>query len=271
MWIWLTISIVLVIGCIIFGIYSFISSRTLQRTISAEPDYKRNNMLSQYITGPPLIQQQTLSNLKIKLKSVEENAIANVYNLNELQKRVEALESASKNEISKEEDWEDSEDWEKLYYETKREKQSVENNLETLKLALQEKDTKLYELEKQVSGWAALKSELESRINEVSSLHNIIDELQRKLEGSREREKELEQQVAYENSKYVSSDILQKQNSQLQSEIEMLTSRLQQVTEEKILLEKKIRTLIELGSILEISEYEKMGIKNSVQQLLEKL
>jgi chromosome segregation ATPase len=271
MWIWLTISIVLVIGCIIFGIYSFISSRTLQRTISAEPDYKRNNMLSQYVTGPPLIQQQTISNLKIKLKSVEENAIANVYNLNELQKRVEALESASKNETTKDEDWENSEDWEKLYYDTRREKQSLENNLETLKVALQEKDSKMYEFEKQQSGLAALKSELESKANEVSSLHNIIDELQRKLEGTREREKELEQQVAYENSRYVSSDILQKQNGQLQSEIDMLTAMLQQVNDQNSLLEKKIKTLTELGSILEISEYEKMGIKNSVEQLLQKL
>ena len=94
MWIWLIISMVLVIACIIFGIYSFISSRSLQKSISAQPEYKGNIQSHIIKNDLPVLQHQAILNLKIKLKSMEENSLLNVHQLNELQKRVEALESA---------------------------------------------------------------------------------------------------------------------------------------------------------------------------------
>ena len=76
--------------------------------------------------------------------------------------------------------------------------------------------------------------------------------------------------IAYEKSRYTEYELVQKENNQLHSEIEMLTNSLQEINSQNILMEQKIKSLTELGSILEISEYEKMGIKNSVEQLLQK-
>src|SRR6476659_2735999 len=96
MWIWLILSLLLVIACIIFGIHSFLSSRTLQRSMSAEPMRKKNNIQDQYGTmGYPDIHQQDFSNLKIKLKSIEENSAAQAHQINELQKRIKTLEEES--------------------------------------------------------------------------------------------------------------------------------------------------------------------------------
>src|SRR5215211_6487481 len=93
MWIWLTLSLLLVIACIIFGIHSFLSSRTLQRSMSTEPMRKKNNIEDQYTgRGFPDIHQQDFSNLKIKLKSIEENSASQAHQINELQKRIKALE-----------------------------------------------------------------------------------------------------------------------------------------------------------------------------------
>ncbi|MEO6330818.1 MAG: hypothetical protein ABIO55_17920 [Ginsengibacter sp.] len=270
MWIWLTISMVLVVACIIFGVYSFISSRTLHKSISAKPNLKNANIPPQLTrTIIPALQQPDVLSLKIKLKSIEENSLQNVHRLNELQKKVEALESAGN--VNEETKWNESdEDWEKLYYETRREKQALEDNLNFVKETLQENKDRVQELEIQITDWAGVKSEMESKVNEIDSLQNIIDELQHEIEGARERERELEQQVYYEKSRYIEYELTQKENIRLRSEVEMLTNSLHQINDQNILLEQKIKRLTELGSILEISEYEKLGIKNTVEQLLQK-
>lgn len=272
MWIWLSISMILVIACIIFGIYSFISSRTIQKSIS-NTRFKNNFQEFQFSGNTlPSLQEKDILNLKIKLKSIEENSALNSHQLNEVQKRIEILESSDNGlKINPETEWNDTdEDWEKLYYETRREKQSLEENLNNAQKSLQENLIKLQNLEEEKTHWISIKSDTEFKTNEITLLQNMIDDLQRKLEGSRERENEMEQQVYYEKSKYLEFEILQKRNNQLKSELDILTNRLTEVNDENILMQQKIKNLTELGSILEISEYEKMGIKNSVEQLLQK-
>lgn len=271
MWIWLTISMLLVIGCIIFGISSFISSRTLQKSIAAEREYESNKIRSHVSTnGLPALKKQTVENLTVKLKSIEETSLLSAYNLNDLKKRIEVLESAGNfSVVNEEEKWEAlGEDWEKLYYETKREKQSLEDNLTNIKEALQENMDKLQGLEKQQ---VSMKSDVDSGINEVNLLQSINEKLQRKIEGGLQREKELALELAYEKSKYGGYDLIQKENSQLHSEINILTNRIEEINDHNTLMAERIKRLTELGSILEISEYEKMGIKNSVEQLLYKM
>ncbi|MEO6455974.1 MAG: hypothetical protein ABIN97_17970 [Ginsengibacter sp.] len=217
-----------------------------------------------------VLQQRDLLSLKIKLKSMEENALLNVHQLNDIQKRVEALESAGIVNTANDKWNEDDEDWEKMYYETRREKQSLEENVSYLKDTLQKNTNRLLELEKQQEGWATIKSDMELKVNEVHSLQNIIEELQRKIEGGMEKERELQQEVAYEKSRYNEYEHMLQENNQLRSETELLTSRLYEINEQNILMEQQIKSLTELGSMLEISEFEKMEIKNSVEQLLQK-
>src|SRR4051812_19058192 len=123
MWIWLAISLLLVIACIIFGIYSFISSRTIQKSISPQPISKSNDMAPDLKANlPPLAKQAIVSS---KIKMIEAGSLVSSHHLDELQKRIEALESSTNLNLVNETRWKDStEDWEKLYYETKREKKS---------------------------------------------------------------------------------------------------------------------------------------------------
>lgn len=279
MWIWFSISMLLVIACIIFGIYSFISSRTLQKSILPESKYKNTGYQGNdlpfliSVNDPGILQKQTLVKLKTKLKAVEESSLLSVRYLEELKKRIEALESAGNLTVETEEaKWNnEGEDWEKLYYDIKREKQSLEDNLNQVKDILQENISKVQDLEKQRTGWAAIKSEVESKINEIHSLQNIIEELQRNVDGGRERERELAKELAYEKSKHLGQELMQTENNRLRSEVDMLTNSLAEMNRRNVLMEEKIKGLTELGSILEISEYEKMGIKNSFKQLLQRM
>jgi len=271
MWIWLILSLLLVIACIIFGIHSFLSSRTLQRSLSAEPVNKKIPIQSQFIeTGLPVFQQQDFSNLKMKLKSIEGNSLQQAHQLNELQKRIEALEEGSNfKEDNEETKWrEDDEDWEKLYYETRKEKESLEASLELANHALRETKMRLEELEKQKASLVEMKTGMEGRLDEVHSLQDTIDELQRKLKGAAERESELEKQVVDEKFMHVEYELVQKQNKQLRSEADDLRNRLEEISVQNILMEQKLKSLTELESSLEISEYEKMEIKNSVEQII---
>jgi len=270
MWIWLILSLVLVVACIIFGIHSFLSSRTLQRSISSEPMRKRHNIERQNIeNGFPDLQQQDFSNLKIKLKSMEGNSVQQAHQINELQKRIKALEEENSfKEANAETKWNDEEDWEKLYYEARRERESFEENLNLTNNVLDETRSKLEEFEKQKTAWAEMKSDMEARLNDIHSLQNTIDELQRRVEGSREREKELEKQIAYEKFMHVEYELLQKQNNQLRSESDELRNRLEEINAQNIIMEQQLNRLTELESSLEISEYEKMEIKNSVEQII---
>src|SRR5688500_17635432 len=92
MWFWLILSLVLVIACIILGIHSFLSSRTLQRSMSSDPMHKGNIESQPLESRFPVLQQQDFSSVKIKLKSMEENSIQQAHQINELQKRIKALE-----------------------------------------------------------------------------------------------------------------------------------------------------------------------------------
>jgi chromosome segregation ATPase len=272
MWIWLILSLLLVIACIIFGIHSFLSSRTLQRSISVDqPNQKINFQRPLVEPGLPSLYQQEFSNVKIKLKSIEGNSIQHAHQLNELQKRIEALEaSGSFKEDNEETKWnEDDEDWEKLYYQTRNEKESLEENLNLVNETLHKTQRRLEDLEKQKGKLTEMKTSLEQRSDELHILQNTIGELQRKLEGATEREKELEKQIAYEKFMHGEYELLQKQNNQLRSEADDLRSRFEEISAQNILTEQKLKGLTELESTLEISEYEKLEIKNTVEQIIE--
>ncbi len=274
MLIWLAISMLLVIACITFGIYSFRSTLTLQKAISAEPEYKNNSLHPVFVSDTlPVLEQQNDSHLKIILKSIEDNSLMNADRLNEIQKRIEALETAGNyGEVSANTDWDnEDEDWEKLYYEARREKQSLQEELNSANDALQINNNKFQELERQQTSEAKVKSDVTFRTAEVHALQITITDLQHKLKGAAEKEKELLQQIANEKSRYRDHEHLQKQNNRLKSEIEMLSDKLEQANDQNIAMRQKMNSLTELGSILEISEYEKMGIKNSVEELLQKL
>lgn len=272
MWIWFTVSLLLVIASIIFGVYSFIGSRTLQKAMST---HKGLNTSSSHLLTSDLsvLQQQAILNLKTKLKSIEENSLVSAHHLTDLKNRVELLETSNdlKSENEEAKKFDSEEDWEKMYYETKREKQSLEDNLNYANDALQQSNNNLQEFKKQQADQAAMKIDLESKLSEIHSLQGIIHKLEIKLESAAKNERELEEQIAYEKSRHIEYELMQKEIARLQSEIDILTNTLRETNDNNRAMEQKVKSLIELGSILEISEYEKTGIKNKFEQMLQKM
>jgi hypothetical protein len=276
MLIWLTISILLVIACVVFGVYSFKSTLTLQKAISPEPLYISNDIHSHFITGTPVPEQQSNAELQLIIKNIQENYMLNVEQLREIQKRIEALEAANNN-LKKDQNqdndvWDDDgEDWEKLYYETRREKQSLEEELNKVNETLKSNLNKLKEFENKQAKQALLNSDAEIKRSEVQALQNAIKELLHKLTAGEKREKDLMEQVEYGKSAISEHEHLKKHNNRLKSELDILTNKLEQVNTQNIAMRQKMKNLTELGSFLEISEYEKTGIKNSVEQILQKI
>lgn len=271
MWIYLTIAMLIVIGCIIFGIYCFISSRTVQKVISGQFKSVPGISKQSEISFPVLHQQQNFSNLKTKLKSIEKNSVEQVYQLSRLEKRIETLEEEGILKINQQEaKWDDTEkeDWEKLFYETRKEKNSLEEELTLTKNTLKETKQQLEEFKNEKANWVEMKSEVNTRLNEIHSLQNIIEELQRKLESADERERELQLEIASEKYLRTENEMLEKENSRLQSEADELADRLSEMKSQNDLMRQKIKRLTELESLLRISEYEKMEIKNSVAQII---
>src|SRR5258706_3218573 len=271
MWIFLTITILIVIGCIIFGVYCLISSRTVQKVISGQfKTVPAGIPKRSEISFPVLHQQQNFVNLKTKLKSIEKNSVEQVYQLSRLEKRIETLEEEGSLKVNQQETkWDDtSEDWEKLYYETRKEKNSLEEDLTLTKDTLNETQRQLEELKKEKANWVEMKSEVNTRLNEIHSLQNIIEELQRKLESADEREKELQLEITSKKYLRTENEMLEKENSRLQSEADELADGLTEMKLQNDLMRQKIKRLTEFESLLRISEYEKMEIKNSVAQII---
>jgi hypothetical protein len=244
----------------------------VQKVISGQskpaPGVSKRNEIS----FPVLHQQQNFTNLKTKLSSIEKNSVEQVYQLSRLEKRIETLEEEGSLKINHQEtkwnDTDEGEDWEKLYYETRKEKTSLEEVLTLTKDTLIETQSQLDELKKEKANWAEMKSEANHRLNEIHSLQNIIEELQRKLESADEKEKELQLEIASEKYRRTENEWLEKENNRLQSEADELADRLTEMKLQNDLMRQKIKRLTELESLLRISEYEKMEIKNSVAQII---
>ncbi len=268
MWIWLTISMLLVAACIIFGIYSLISSRTVKKIIFST--FNSSDVLKLAKIGTPfLYQQQNFSNLKNKLKSMEQTSVDQVYQLNKLQKRIESLEGENSVKISQDNaSWDDSEDWEKMFYESRKEKKVLEEELNHVKNILEESEGQVGALEKQKACWMELKSELNNKLNEIHSLENLIEELQRRVDSAGEIEKILQEELTAARHLRIEYEALQKENTNLRSEADELAARLKEIKTQNVLTQHKIKRLTQLESLLEISEYEKMEIKNSVAQII---
>src|SRR5678816_4456125 len=99
---------------------------------------------------------------------MEGNSVQQAHQINELQKRIKALEEENSfKEANEQTKWNDQEDWEKLYYEARREKESFEENLNLTNKVLGETRSKLEEFEKQKDAWAEMKSDMETRLNDI--------------------------------------------------------------------------------------------------------
>ncbi len=270
MWIWWIFSMLVLIACAIFAYRMIISSyeflpmdkRSLTRF------FKKNEEEDRPATG-----HETLRNLNHKLRSVEDSNTYYQIQLTKLQERLRVLEELNIAKTAEapgktQPDEEPEENWKELYYEENERKEKIENELDATRQRLDEVEEELSLFTEKDLHWKELQSDYESRLLEYDSFKNQIDLLQQQLEGSAEREKELEQLLLSEitiREKYV---VLQKEYIELQSQSDSLNRIMIELSKKNMNLETRLAYLSELESKLAICETEKAKLKARLENHL---
>lgn len=265
MWLWWIVSLVILTASIIFSLYIFYSSYKAT-PVKKEFLLKRNyNSVRKFI---PITKQQVISSLKLKLQSVEHNSMLYYDELKKLQQRIQALEKNKGTGYQKDKVIYDDENWEELYYQLHDEKEKMENELDLTNQKLEEAESLVNELKRKETLWKEKRSELENELNKAHTLQNKIGELQRELEGAAERELDLQQQLEAQKELYKDFELLQQQYAYIQSEADELRNRIKDINNRDVLLQQKINRLTELESTIEMSEYEKIDIRKSIEEII---
>ena len=265
MWLWWIVSLVILTAAIIFSLYIFYSS---YKDTHVKKDFPLNRNYNIIRKSLPFTKQQLISSLKLKLQSVENNSALYYNELKKLQERIQALEKNKGASYQNYKGKNDDENWEELYYQVSDEKEKMESELDITNQKLEETEELLIELKRRETVWKEKRSEMENQLNNAHNLQNKIGELQHELEGAANREQELQQQLQTQQELYKDYELLQHQYSYVQSEADELKNRIMEINNRDILLQQKINRLTELESTIEISEYEKMDIRKSIEEII---
>ncbi len=229
MWIWWIISLIVLISCVIFAYKMIVSSYEF---LPADKRFffrfNRNSSSGANFSDSP----DAIKILRNKVQHVEDNTTFYHIQFSKFQDRLKVMEDKFAMNPQKvnalatsDVGYEEEEDWKELYYEENSKKELLENELDFTKQALEEAENKLCGLEEKTEQWTKLKSDFELRLNDLQSMQNEILHLQRKLDASLEREKELEQLLLSEITTREKYSILQKEYVQLLSETDDLRRR----------------------------------------------
>ena len=256
MWIWWIISLIVLIACFIFAYRVIMSSYDFlpadkknffqfKRNISAESGPTRST--------------EAMWDLKNQLQKVEEKSSFYEIQFSKLQQRLKALELQYENKQQQivPAKKEDEEDWKEMYYEENEVKEKLENELDITRQKLEEVENKLTSLEENNSKWSGLQSEYDARLNDLQSMQNNIGLLERKLEASAAREKELEISLAAEINEKKQYAHSQSEVARLKSENDDLRQQIVEVHKKEKALEGGISRLNELEATLAVYEEEK--------------
>lgn len=265
MWLWWILSLIILTASIIFSLYIFYSS---YKAPFVKKDFYVKRNYNSIIKSIPITKQQVIASLKLKLQSVEHNSILYYNELKKLQQRIQALEKNKGTGNQKDKEIYDDENWEELYYNLHDEKEKMESELDLTGQKLEEAESLINEYKRKENLWKEKRSELENELNKAHTLQNKIGALQRELEGAKEREKELQEQLLAQKEFYKDFELLQQQYTYVQSEADELRNRIKEINNRDILLQQKINRLTELESTIEISEYEKMDIRKSIEEII---
>lgn len=265
MWIWWIISLIVLIACFIFSYKMIMSSYDW---LPAD----KNNFLKfkkASSSNNPSPRSEAIWELKNKLQKVEENSSFYEIQFSKMQERIKALEgkyeTSHQPNISKNNE---EEDWKELYFQENETKEKLENELDEARQKLEKVEAKLHEGEENNAAWAALKSDYDTRLNDLQSRQDNIGVLQRQLEAAALREKELELSLVSEiNAKNQFSN-LESVNARLKSENDDLRNQIVQDQNKQKELEDKILRLNELESRLAIFEEEKAKMIASLEMVV---
>ena len=273
MLVWWIVSFIILISCIVFAYRMIVSTYEF---LPAEKKYFLRFNKNRISNEDLPFQAETLSQLKKKVQSVEDNSTFYEIQFSKLQERLKALEELNKLrypvdkvEIPEKPKKEDEEDWKEMYYEENVIKEKLENELDETRQMLEEAENKLKDSSVSNSRWVELQSDYETRLDDLKSLQNNINLLQRQLEASVEREKELEQLLLSEITLREKYSLLQREFIELQSEADDLRRRILELNKKDVDLQIRVVYLNELESKLAICEEEKIKLKASLEELFQ--
>ena len=267
MWLWWVLSLLILIGCIVFALYIFYSGYKAAPA-KKEFGFKKNyNPIGASIS---ITKQQVISSLKLKLQAVENNSMLYYNELLKLQQRIQVLEKNKGNGGFQKEGvkYNTDENWEELYYDLHEEKEKIESELDLTNQKLEEAEELLALFKEKEKAWKEKRSELENELIKAHSLQNKLGDLQRELEGATNRELQLQLQLETQQELYKDFELIKQQYAFVQSEANELKNRIKQINYRDVLLQQKINRLTELESNHEISEYEKRDIRKSIEEII---
>lgn len=264
MWLWWVVSLIILIASIALALYIYYSS---YKTTPQKNTPEVRNYFKPPFKFSPVTKQQVISSLKLKLQAVENNSALYYNELKKLQERIKTIENNSSLKSANKSSAFD-ENWEELYYETHEQKEKLENELDALTQTMEAAEQKLQEATSKEKILIEKQSDLETQLNKAHSLQNKIGELQREIEGAAVREAELKKELEAQKQLIEDFELLQQQYAHLQSEAEELQNRMIEMKNQEISSKQKINRLNELESTLEVSDYEKMDIKKSIEEII---
>ncbi len=264
MWIWWALSLLILIGSAAFALYIYYGN---YKSTPAKKDFfvvSRKSPLPKFFA---ISKQQVIASLRLKLQAVENNSALYFNELKKLQHRIQAIEknnsTSTVNKLSA-----FDEDWEEMYYEANDKKENLENELDSITQALEKATYNLHKAENKEKQLIEKQSELQSQLNQAQTLQNKIGDLQRELEGAAERETDLQVQLDAHKDLINDFELLQQQYAQLQSEASEIQNRMIESKNREVLSKQKINRLTKLESSLEVSEYEKIEIRKSIEEII---
>ncbi len=270
MLVWWIVSLIILVSCIIFAYRMIVSSYEF---LPADKRYFLRFNRNNNINDAAPIQRDALRALDKKVQSVENNTTFYEIQFSKLQERLKALEELNKLRSSPEKKSipvtveEEEEDWKEMYYEENTLKEKLENELDLAIQKLEEAENKLQNLSENSTRWVELQSDYETRLQDLQSLQNHVNILERQLEAGAEREKELEQLLLSEITLREKHSMLQKEYIELQSEADDLRRRIVELNKKDINLQLRVVHLNELESKLAICEAEKIKLKTNLEEL----
>lgn len=260
MWIWI-VSLIVLVACFIFAYRMIVSSYDYMPT-----DKKFPPGFKKAFTSEASLHQETLRALRSKLKSVEDNNSYYEIQFSKFQHRLKALEELQNTQPKiSHKPFIDEEDWKEMYYEENDAKEKLENELDETSQKLADAGNSLKEFEESKRQWSGLQSEYDARLNDLQSMQNNMELLQRQLDAVAEREKELEQLLLVEINLKKQYSQLETGHVQLKSETEDLRRQLAEMHRREAALEHRISHVNELESRVAIYEEEKSKIISDLE------
>lgn len=264
MWIWWIISLVVLIACFIFA-YKMIMSSFDFLPADKKSDFLR--FRNRYDAKADAEKNELVWDLRNKLQKMEENATFYEMQFSKLQQRLKTLEENTRPAAEEVELEEEEDDWKEMYYQENEEKQKIENALDEANQKLENTETELKELAAERQQWAVARSEYDARLRDIQSMQNELGLLQRQLEASEARAKELEQFLARETAQKEQLTHWQNEFVKIRDENEELKSHLLEMSRKQGELETAAARASELESKMHLYEEEKAKMLADLERM----